>query len=327
MMKRYQIKRDRATYINCILAMIILMIIAVLGPQLLFAVQDNHKQGEIFMGERSQLDVTALNVGYPKVLRERLLNFAEGKINGKQYYATITDCTVDAEGYSILDNVLNHEWVTFLNDVGILWYDYENISKIGYNIEEWKRYVIYDENFENGVAFMAWYFTVTINDGMTIQLLVDVEDDTLYQLKVTFDDTLREWERYGYTEWEYFYSDMINTFFLYWRLYYDVNDFGNASYEEYLQNFGYFTDYGEKKKIYSEKENVSIEEVFPVYGDVMINDDSVYLQQELPYGENSLYWKMKVLRAATESESTEGKMEITMGIEDIVELVPEFSNS
>lgn len=315
----YRIKRDRAMYVNCILAMVILMIAAVLGPQLLFAVQDNHKQGEIFSGERSQMDMTFLNVGYPKVLRDRLISFAQGQSSEKQYYATATDCTVDAEGYSILDNVLNREWVTFLNDMGILLYNYEAISKIGYTIDSWKRYIIYDENIENGVAIMAWYFDVSINDSIKLQLLVDVEDDTLYHINIAVDEKWT-WEHYGYPEWHYFDADVVNTLILYWCYYYDAGDIVKASDEDYLKSIGYGTDYEEIKKKSDGKENIVVTEIFDAYGELMMDGDSTVIQKELPYGENMLNWEMKV-----QQDVEKTSMVISMGISDIVELVPEFS--
>lgn len=313
----YRIKRDRATYVNCILAMVILMIAAVLGPQLLFAVQDNHTQGEIFSGERSQMDMTSLNVGYPKVLRERLLSFAQGKSSEKQYYATATDYTVNAEGYSILDNVLNREWVTFLNDMGILLYNYEAISKSGYTIDEWKRYVIYDENFENGVAIMAWYFAITIDERIKLQLLVDAEDDTLYQLKVQVEG-IDFWNYYGYTEWTYFYADMVNTLILYWCYYYDVGDNTENSYEDYLASIGYDMDY--KKKKYSASGNIAVTEAYVTDDEWAIEGETAVVKKELPYDESILNWEMR-MQTNAEKERTV----ISLGIADIVELVPEFS--
>lgn len=309
----YRIIRDKITYINCILAMVILMIVAVLGPQLLFTIQDHHIQSEIFLGERSQMDMTTLNVGYPKVLRERLLRFVQGKNSEKQYYATATDCTVDAECYSILDNVLNREWVTFLNDMGILLYNYDVISKSGYTIEECKRYVIYDENLENGVVFMAWYFVVSVNDEIELKLLVDVEDDTLYQLQIQVDG-MNLWEYYGYTDFDYFYTDMVSNLVLYWRYYYDSDNAIKASYEDYD------TDYGEKmKKKASAKGDIAVSQDYPEYKSWMIEDGKMVIKNELVYDGDALNWEMHV-QTDDEKQSTL----INMGISDIVELVPEF---
>lgn len=309
----YQIKKDRTTYLNCILAMVILLICALLGPQFLFAIQDNHIQGEIYAGERSQMDMSLLNVGYPKVLRDRLVSFARGRQNGKQYFATATDYVVDMECYDIVDGILDEEWFSFNYDTGIIFRDYKEILKVGYTIEECKRYVIYDEALENGVAFVAWYFDMTISDSTRLKLLTDAEDGTLYQLQIVIQED-EEWVYYGYPDMVYLYTELVNNLVLYWYSYYDAGESGEVSYEYLPENKVYDAD---KQKAVT---NIQKTEVIQAYDSIMIEDKFALIKKALPYRDSQLMWQMQVQRENAVADTI-----ISMGIAELNELVPEFA--
>lgn len=174
----------RSTYVKYILAMVGLLVMAVLGPQLLFAIQDGHTQGSTWRGERDGMDMTTLNEGYTAARRDRMSDFAKGLAEGKKYYAAATDYQVDEECYDTFESFmmgnrsLNAEAGMLSSDY--LYDLYMMLYEIGFEVDMWKRYVIYDKDFENGVAFMAWYYEINVGDIYRIKLLVDTEDDTLY---------------------------------------------------------------------------------------------------------------------------------------------------
>lgn len=311
----YQGKRNKK-YISCIIVMLFLLLIAAFGPQLLFAMQDSHIQKQVLAGERDRMDLTALNAGYTKVLRERLANYAEGLQEERKYYTAVTECKKDAECYSILENVLNREWLTFLNDIGLIYFIYDSIHS-GYTVEEWKRYVIYDAELENGVAIMAWYFLITIDENIQMKLLVDVEDDTIYQLQIISSNE----KYYVYFAVGMDYEDIITVTPLYWFYYYDAGDITEEMAKEYLESFGYDVSaevIGKYDGNISTKSYASYTSA--EYSTVAVEQDYMMLQKELPYGEYPLYWEMKL-------EQKEYQSILSMGISSIAEMVPEFSEN
>ena len=52
-----------------------------------------------------------------------------------------------------------------------------------YSVVTWKQYVIYSDHFEEGVNFILWYIEMQDEDGGTLKLLTDAEDNTLYGIK------------------------------------------------------------------------------------------------------------------------------------------------
>lgn len=303
-------KEKYKKYTACIVAMILLLLIAAFGPQLLFMIQDRHVQGDVFTGERDRMDLTVLNAGYTKVLRERLTNYAEGLQEERQYYTTVTEYEKDAECYSILENVLDREWLTFLNDIGLTYFIYDSVQT-GYTVEEWKRYVIYDAELENGVAIMAWYFLITLNDNVQMQLLVDVEDDTVYQVQILMtDEKYYDLDSFGIP-----YEDILTVVPLYWFYYYDAGDVtGEWDSVEYDM-------YSEKNEKYK---NYMMQNGFTSYnsaGDtgISMEENAVELRKELLYEEYFLQWKLRI-----EHEQGTQHGRISMGISDIAEIIPEF---
>lgn len=316
--KRINKHEKRMTYLICILAILILLIGAAFGPQLLFAVQDKRTQEKIVLGERNSMDMAALNESYTKVLRTRMMNFAEGMAEDKNYYANATEYAfgVDEESYNILENgVLESEWVAFLGDIGMIPYLYDVIYP-GYYVEDWKRYVIYDDDFENGVAFMAWYFDINAGNGLRIKLLVDTEDYTLYSIQISetsIEYGFYDWVAdYGYNWLNGDYETLTELLPLYWFYYYEAGVSEAESYDEYQESL----------RIYEKTTNYSMTESDASLDASMLMSEGNFLILEkwMPYGENQLKWKMKFAEKSSANEPF-----FTMGIEKIQELIPEFA--
>ena len=72
-----------------------------------------------------------------------------------------------------------------------VWEDY-------YSVVSWKQYVIYSDNFEEGVNFILWYIELQDNAGGIFKLLADAEDGTIYGLKT--EDNSLSGNDYNYKE-------------------------------------------------------------------------------------------------------------------------------
>lgn len=246
----------KTVYIRCILAMLVLLVVAVLGPQLLFVIQDRHTQGSTWQGERDRMDMTTLNESYTAVRRDRMSDFAKGLAEGKKYYATATDYQVDEECYKILEELMLSDW-NVNAEMGLV-LDYVNalysmMYSLGFEVDMWKRYVIYDKDFENGVAFMAWYYEINVGDIYRIKLLIDTEDDTLYYVQF-----LQKEENVKKTGWQISFSAEEPELLTYFWYYYEPDLSESDLYETIL---------------------------------VDMNDGSYNII--LPYGENSLHWEIE----------------------------------
>lgn len=297
----FQDRKKRKIYMKYIFAICILLTGAVFGPQLLFAVQDMHNQESTWLGARDSMDTTALNVRYTEVLGERLNNYAKGLAEDKKYYANVTDYKVDVECYKLMDTVWNSEWVSLFDAylaVGI----YESIYVEGYNVEQWKRYTIYDEEFENGVAFMAWYFELNTGDGKKIKLLVDTEDYTLYYAEMEVVEKVYD--------------------------YYGFDDRVKKATSELLEYIMYYYGAETEEKTFNVKERKDAYSVVGVVEDSVIEvvkDYMVYMREGLyniilPYEEGWLHWELELTE-----ESKEKPERISIGIMQIGELIPEFN--
>lgn len=292
----YQGRKIKINYIKYIFMMLVLLASAVFGPQLLFAVQDKHNQENIWLGERDSMDIAALNVGYTESLGERLKNYAKGLAGDKKYYANVTDYEVDAECYEIMETVLNSSWGSFLDSFMVLDF-YDSIYK-GYDVQNWKRYTIYDEEFENGVAIMAWYFELYGVDERKIKVLVDTEDYTLYYLEMEVADKVYDYYGYG------------------------AKVPKNSS--ELLEYFAYYYE------IMAGEENiVGVDKIQETYNtsrqDSLFDVYMVYLQPGLynimlPYEGAWLHWELEATQSTQETPAR-----ISVGIREIGELIPEFS--
>ena len=115
-------QKRKSNYVKFAFLLILLIIGAVTGPQLLFLVQDRHIHEKVTLGERDSMDMSALNADYPKEIRTRLSNYAKGLEEEKKYYAYATDYEINADAYELADKILyDAEWGDFLISFQFFW--------------------------------------------------------------------------------------------------------------------------------------------------------------------------------------------------------------
>lgn len=184
--KREYKKSITLGYILGVLGLLLLVSAAFLGPKIVFDMQDGIRCREIVAKSSEEVDVTSFNTGYETSLYKRLDRFAAGLAEDEQYYVTVQDMEITPE---ILD------WL------GNFWYDSIGLSWLVWNLEvlpeevfsyeltEWKRCVIYGDDFIGGVNFILWYMELGL-DGIEgkplVRLLLDGETGDVYGVRTDF---------------------------------------------------------------------------------------------------------------------------------------------
>lgn len=310
-------QKGKTIYVKFAFLLILLIIGAVTGPQLLFLVQDRHIQEKVTLGERDSMDISALNADYPKEIKPRLSNYAKGLEEEKNYYAYATDYEINADAYELADKILyDAEWGDFLISFQLLPEPYYSTVFKGYDIKSWKRYVICDESFEGGVTLMAWYFDIMLEEGMEIKLLVDAEDNTLYATQFENVDKFY----FSYCP----FDNLIVSMPSYWNYYYDAENTENNDSDNYMEIYGIENEavdiathdaeiIKEKNKSFEENYWSAVEKQY-----LNVLETGSYVVP-LKYGGHQLNWEICLI----ENELLVNP-DLYMGIQEIRKLITEF---
>lgn len=212
------------------IALMILVGMAIWLPQLVLHLQDGQNMKEAHYEVRSGLDYTGMYTEYEEDLYNRMYRFAKGCEEGQTYYVAATDSTIEPEDLDVLleeldsrDSILMrlpfcyHEAYGEVESVLDLLYNYyynNYVTMDGSTLEiiQKQSCVIYDDNAENGAAFVCLYFQIGIKDVFNIYLLVDQKDYTIYYLEFIgnadyLDNYVRVAEIYSLVNYFYQYVD------------------------------------------------------------------------------------------------------------------------
>lgn len=331
-------KNIRITYIPVMAGMVILVIVALFLPQLFFALQDQYNMQRTELTERDKFDIANLNLTYEPKLSTRLKNFAEEE---KHYVTSIEyDVSDDAELTEILTNTFFQQdfiYVLygngFLNDNLFLALD--NLSmedrmdanEYYINVKEWKKYIFYGEELEEGVTLMAWYIDFFILDGTEIKVLADVESGTVYYLKeIGSSATLNGWESKEtiLNQREMFYEDG-QEYVYYYSIYYEANTemiddffFEKEAYNAQIYD-AEVTDEAYNAQSYNAEVTEKEKEAIPIAIETVANVSR--LSFPLYYGESGLTFSFE---ADFNRVYNRACPNITIGIPEIGELVQEM---
>ncbi len=176
---------DRYHTLRYILVAVVLLGLlcgAFLGPELVFKAQDRYLCQDTELSMRENLDISVMTTSYEPSLGRRLTDYAQGLAAGTQYYVTSQEFEVTKDLYDRLTD----------NDIGIyqgLLYTFLDLSYLpytitdGFSVEQWKQYVIYSEDYAQGVNFILWYLKLYDTEGIGYELLMDAEYGNLYAVK------------------------------------------------------------------------------------------------------------------------------------------------
>lgn len=175
--------RARLKYSVGILALSALILSSLYLPQAFFAVQDTLQYKGISLMEQEQMDILSLSMGYEASLYQRMANFAEGLVENRRYYVDEQEKEVTEEIWDFLrsEEGLNQN---FLRGFMELIQPSKGYLKGISQILQWKQYLIYSDNYAQGVNFILWFFELEAPEGYRTFVLMDAQDYTVYAVKI-----------------------------------------------------------------------------------------------------------------------------------------------
>lgn len=194
--KKYkQEKRNKRVirYGASIFVFVALVMSALWLPQVFFDFSDTLMYGQVNLAQQEKPDVMTLTTGYEESLYDRLAGFAEGLAGQRQYY-------VDEQSKEVTDEIRDFLFESELRFyargiytdiiIGVfaemLGFALEDFAEeAGLELKEWKQYVIYSDDYAQGVNFILWCFGLKNALGDELTILMDAHDYTIYAVQMT----------------------------------------------------------------------------------------------------------------------------------------------
>ena len=330
-MKRKPLKNKKTfwggkLYIVGVVCLLGLVIFALCLPQLVFQSEDRRICSETTLEKREDVDIALLSAtNYPS-LNTRMTVFAEGLADGKNYYVSSheMDMAANEEVYQqferdpsrIISNSITWGMLSS-KSLGSTFVE-------GFRVEDWKQYVIYSDDYAQGVNFIIWYFELTAADGEKMEVLLDAQDYTLYGVRAGHD-TMNIGQWYDVTRstslYDFFQSVFLDMNEFWFFLCYNYESVNDEQFDQYYDNV---------EKIYlddSGRQIVQSQSVLSIYPEWNFSDDNT-LNMYMPYGDHRFNYVMKTLPYISEAgETNVSYPEVVFGFEDICRLIPPFSES
>ncbi len=289
----------------CVAGMLLLVIAALFFPQIIFEIQDRYRMVNTEVEARESPDIFQLNLSYEEQLGIRMSNFL--KANQKMVTGLDYDVTEGAEQAGLLETIMYQEWFYILYDYSItvdsFYYESMFSTDIASSVQDCKKYIVYGSNYEP--LLFLWYFDIYLPDiGTRMQLVVDTEDDTVYYIRLSFDEQQERQTKFTDAGPAYVLIEYIMANIPFYYSYYEAD-----SYEENL-GYGYdlVSDAGNVAVTGSEQYDIGI-----------VMDESQYkIETAFPYGDSY----MTFFAQAAFGDGVHP--EIIMGIREIGELIPEM---
>ena len=305
----------KRAYFAGITGILLLVVLAFLGPQIVFKIQDMYQTGRLWQGTRTGLDMEAIYSTYGS-LRERLVVFAERLDEEYKFYVADTEYQRSAELVDMLDMILDQAGYEKLEECGIA-PQMDEVENRGYTIDQIKKYVIYNDvtgNESNAVVVSAWIFEFTTRHDITVKLLVDTETYTIYYVQISQLDYYENTKDTLYWEKLYYMEEFYNTDWLsFWFDYLDAGQTSVQTFEGYLAGLN-MKDKEAVNEVVYDKMNIKVESKSGPRQPQEIT-------MEFPYGEHYvLQWQ-----ASVQTVGDKGVPAIfSLGLKDIADLIPEL---
>lgn len=343
-------------YGAAVLAFVLMIVSALWLPQIFFDVSDALRYGKVSLTEQEKPDVLTLTTGYEESLYSRLAGFAEGLADQRQYYVDeqpkeiteeIREFLFESEfrfnTYSVFGDVvmgLFSEALGFLpEELGIKMY----AGNTELEMYRWKQYVIYSDDYAQGVNFILWCFGLKNASGDDLTILMDAHDYTVYAVQLTGGGGLQ----YSviYNEQEIVRDSIYSNTWKYMRssLWMALDIYYNIFEPEELESF-----FANAKEIYETWGLAQTEKIAGVLHDTAGNAVEIYLgtNSDVPYGAEGEDWYGRDSEGLWYYSLPLGENKLTfgihgfetpyniaprdtvyaMGIREICELIPEFRN-
>lgn len=309
---------------------------AILLPQAFFEMQDSLLNGKVSLDRKTPPDVLALETGYETSVYRRMANYAEGIDGQRRYY-------VDEQNRSLPDDagIFLEESASELFDgnfvlalfSGALGFHPESFFYEG-EISLWKQYVVYSDDYAQGVNFVLWCMALEHPAGYRLTLLMDAHDYTVYAVRATGREPSPDLTKGAVnvaTDSSYLMDGDVCWALL--NFYYGVlnrDPLSDYLYAIEALRKGWAADETSPMEIWNEDSN-RIQLVLSDAGRLADGSDGeeFYARQidgfafRLPFAGHKLTFDIFSGWADGDGNSA-GQPEITMGIGEIYELIPEF---
>lgn len=339
-------RRDMLVYVVAILALSVLIGVAFYSPGWIFRLQDGRQCSDTVLEERENMDVAVLSTNYETSFYHRMINFAENQGSNTNYYVASEELTDYEQLREFLysENGLYNDRIWALIDIAVLT---DEIFEC--EINAWKQYVIYSDDYTKGVNFILWYIELEHPEESigTYKLLLEADTGELYGLKaytggtyfssimgynkdlIYYDYSLEDYFSLVsgfsfYTEawmtFAYFYSGLTESnFFQFYELYHGAVDRAITDADMKVINSAVLNEV---------KQKIGIEDVDDQWLNflspapaLIVWDEGNRLECNFPYGESSLIFRLQMAESVPFPWTLHN---ITIGFPAIYELIPEF---
>lgn len=178
-------KKTIKSYVICIGGLIVIIIMALLLPNMVFYIQDSYRMANAESQYRGSYDVVSVQDTYEKDVRSRMERVA-GTRWGKMA-VSVENTNIDSQMFdTIMNEIMVQEymmfWLTMAEDD--LSEALDNVSIENLNVCE--RYVVYGDNYTEGVLLAFWYLKIYLPsiEGY-IEFVVDSETYTIYYVELS----------------------------------------------------------------------------------------------------------------------------------------------
>jgi hypothetical protein len=313
-------------------------------PQLVFQVQDGVDTSGYQFESMQVQDVTWLDNAYETSLYNRLSRLAKEESEGKGLYVAGQDMEADQGLYTFLlsEEGLYQDSITFWTDTDVIPYFFRS----QFDITTRRQYVIYSDDYANGVDFILWYLELYAPNGAVLKLLMDADDGAVYGIRVSYgdledsfvtDETTRWWdcdELFGGSA----LGDVQDRKQFGMRLFYYMGGLGEleavSSYA--AEAFGlentvalYDVKGGAEVRTDSSRVSAEAQRQWDALADqigVVVSDGERRIDVTFPYGEFSENFRMQIESAGYYFEEYgRSYPELTIGFSSIYERIPEFT--
>lgn len=314
--------RNPGTFATVVPVLAAVVAAALLIPQGIFMIQDEILYKRTEVSRRDSKETELLGSNYEQSMHKRMADFAEGLAEGDRFYVTARMLTHQEDLREYLYSVkgLYQDMIAVLAELDLLYtvfWDYEP------SVSQWKKYVIYTDDYAKGVNFILWYIELLSANDTVMKLLADGETGMLYAVKTESSSglALKDTDMGGMRNpvyWNLFEEDL----FCEELLAYLIVSYEAQGWEElsFVREDAYYGDWEIR-----EESLLKMRELVKDAG--YAHKDRTFVFQ-LPYGEHFLDFVLEIGDVnIINNEKTDLTLmypDVTAGVRDIYELIPEF---
>ena len=319
-------KDGRKLYVAGATGLVLLLIFSFFVPQLIFSLRDSYLCRDIVHEEQEDTGLTLMGAAYELSLEQRLINFVEGQERGRNFYVSAQEMEVTEELYQQLKGaagILYQQIILrAMMEIGMVSYIF--LGDDTFTINSWKQYVIYSDEYTEGVNFIIWYLDLEADDGKRLELLIDAEDATLYALYAERNILLTMTQA---MQWDI--SSILGILNLDELWYFSNYYYQSISREKWTSEGSYRSKDGQLHlNIDSTSDGIVTLEMLEAAwanGEAISSPDLKTIILHLLFSKQNLDFSFRLFHDQIQDDESNLYPEFYMGIDSISELIPEFA--